>query len=215
MKPIHITISPTNDKLECGASRFLGNPDLPRGHGYPMYTDDEGDDYPYFFVCQINMEDIARYDTEGLLPHKGLLSFFAKIDRYIGFPDVADTVGGYISDADAVRVIYFPSTADMVETVLVDDNDEQSSPEEMRMEFGSAAEPLGEEHAMLAPPDHRPWETWDPPYEGHIILLQIDSCEGDGFVLNFMDWGVMDFLIAPEDLAARRFGNVRAIVLST
>ena len=35
------------------------------------------------------------------------------------------------------------------------------------------------------------------------------------FSLNFMDCGVLDFLISPEDLAACRFDNVRAIILST
>ena len=47
------------------------------------------------------------------------------------------------------------------------------------------------------------------------ILLQVDSFAGMDFNLNFMDCGVLDFLIAPEALWARDFSSVRAIVLST
>ena len=70
----------------------------------PMYVDEEGDEYPYFFVCQINLEEIASYDVENRLPHKGLLSFFAKIDYYMGYSDVYGDICGGISDVDSVKV---------------------------------------------------------------------------------------------------------------
>ena len=53
MKPIQLILSKPFGQLPAGASRFWGNPDLPEGTGYPMYVDDEGDEYPYLFVCQI------------------------------------------------------------------------------------------------------------------------------------------------------------------
>ena len=68
---------------------------------------------------------------------------------------------------------------------------------------------------LLAPPSHREWENWDHPFEDWLILLQIDSFDGKDFNLNFMDSGVLDFLISEKDLADRRFDNIRAIVLST
>lgn len=74
---------------------------------------------------------------------------------------------------------------------------------------------LSDEHMLFAPPSTREWETWDEPYEAWEILLQIDSFAGMDFNLNFMDFGVLDLLIDPEDLKRRRFDNVRAIVLST
>ena len=55
----------------------------------------------------------------------------------------------------------------------------------------------------------------EPPFEDWQILLQVDSFSGMDFDLNFMDFGVLDFLISPEDLAKRDFSSVRAIVLST
>ena len=53
------------------------------------------------------------------------------------------------------------------------------------------------------------------PFEDWVILLQIDSFEGKDFVLNFMDFGVLDFLISPKALEASDFSDVRGIVLST
>lgn len=215
MKPIHLILNRPFEKTAVGASRFWGNPDLPRGVSYPMYTDDEGDEYPYFFICQINLAEVAPFDTEHRLPASGLLSFFAKIDRYMGYFDAADSIGGSISAADAVRVLYFPSCEDMDEVVLVDDDNAPIAPDEMQIEYAHSTPPLSDEHILFAPPAHREWERWDSPCEDWEILLQIDSFEGMDFILNFMDFGVLDFLIAPEDLKNHRFDNVRAIVLST
>lgn len=51
MKPVRLKLSTVDQALPTGASRFWGNPDLPRGFDYPMYKDFEGDDVPYVFVC--------------------------------------------------------------------------------------------------------------------------------------------------------------------
>jgi Uncharacterized protein conserved in bacteria len=214
-KPIYLVLSKPYEKLAEGSSRFWGNPDLPEDTGYPTYTDDEGDDYPYFFICQINLADLAAFAPENPLPQKGLLSFFAKIDHYLGYMAATDGIQSHISEPDAVKVLYFPDTENLREVVLVDDNDQQTAPEEMAIGFANQIEPLADEHALFAAPTHREWETWDHPFEKWEILLQVDSFEGMDFSLNFMDCGVLDFLISPEDLAAARFDRTRAIVLST
>lgn len=215
MKPVHLTLHKPFEKLETGASRFWGNPDLPKDFDYPMYIDDEGDEYPYFFICQINLAELARFDADNPLPKSGLLSFFGKIDRYLGLFAATDCIGGSISPTDAVKVLWFPSCDDMNEVVLLDDDDRQVAPEEMQIAFSHSVPELSDEHMLFAPPEHREWETWDEPYEAWEILLQIDSFAGMDFNLNFMDFGVLDLLIDPEDLKRRRFDNVRAIVLST
>jgi uncharacterized protein YwqG len=215
MKPIYLNLHKPKMKLGVGASRFWGNPDLPEGVGYPMYVDEEGDGYPYFFVCQINLEEIASYDVENRLPHKGLMSFFAKIDYYMGYSDVYGDICGGISDVDSVKVLYFPDCSDMREVVLVDDDGTQTSPCELQILFSHDIEPLSEEHSLLALPTHREWETWDPPFEDWEILLQVDSFSGDDFDLNFVDYGVLNLLISPEDLKNQCYDRVRAIVLST
>lgn len=112
-----------------------------------------------------------------------------------------------------MRVFYFEDTRDMEQVVLIDDDDIPMAFHEMKIEC--TMEESLEDHFVMAEPTYREWETWDHPYEDWQILLQIDSCEGSDFALNFMDCGVLDFLIDPADLAARRFDRVRAIVLST
>lgn len=212
---IPLILSRPFEKTACGASRFWGNPDLPEGTDYPMYTDDAGELYPYVFLCQLNLEKLAPYDIENRIPHTGLLSFFAKIDHYMGYFADTDCIGGYVSGPDAVKVIYSPSVENMREAVILDEEEKPWSPEELEIKFSGNPDMPLEEHALFAPPAHREWETWDTPFEDWEILLQIDSFDGMDFHLNFMDCGVLDFLIDPKDLAAGKFDNVRAIVLST
>lgn len=215
LKPVHLILSRPFEKLGSGASRFWGNPDMPEGLEYPMYIDDEGDEFPYYFVCQINLSDLAAFAPDNPLPKSGLLSFFAKIDHYLGIMAAADGILGHISSPDDVKVMYFPSVDNMREVVIVDDEDKETTPKEMKIGFTRDFEPLGDDHALFAEPTHREWETWDHPFENWKILLQVDSFSGMDFNLNFMDFGVLDFLISPEDLRTGNFGQVRAIVLST
>lgn len=215
MKPIYLNLSKPFNELETAASRFWGNPALPEGMDYPQYIDDEGDQYPYVFLCQINLADLHAFSAENPLPATGLLLFFAKIDHYLGQFAATDCIGGAISNPQAVKIIYIHDCSDLREIVLVDDDDSPISPEEMEITFTHDHEPLGDDHSLFARPDHREWETWDHPYEDWLILLQIDSFSGMDFNLNFMDFGVLDFLISPCDLRTADFANVRAIVLST
>ncbi|MGM9804691.1 MAG: YwqG family protein [Muribaculaceae bacterium] len=218
MEPIYLKLSKPFKELNMAASRFWGNPALPQGVEYPQYIDDEGDEYPYVFICQINLADLKEFCGNGLdpLPPEGLLLFFAKIDHYLGYFADTDCIGGAISDPDAVKVMYFNNLDNLREVVLVDDKDQPMSPEEMEIHFTSQHEPLNDDdHCLFARPDHREWESWDHPYEDWQILLQIDSFAGMDFNLNFMDFGVLNFLISPDDLRRADFSNVRAIVLSS
>lgn len=215
MNPVRLVLSKPFDKIPHGASRFWGNPDLPEGTPYPMYIDDEGDEYPYFFVCQINLQDLAVFAPDVPLPKTGLLSFFAKIDHYLGRFAATYGLAGYVSDPDDVRVIFTPDTSDLHEVILVDDDDEPTSPAEMAISFTRSPEPLSDEHELFANPTHREWETWEHPFEDWDILLQVDSFDGMDFQLNFMDCGVLDFLISPKALAEADFSGVRGIILST
>ena len=84
MQPIQLLLSQPSEPIAPCASRFWGNPDLPADMDYPTYMDSEGQPCEYQFICQINLAEVAPYDTQQRLPHKGLLSFFAKIDHYLG-----------------------------------------------------------------------------------------------------------------------------------
>ncbi len=215
MTPVYLLPSRPSGKLPKGSSKFWGNPDLPSGCSFPSYIDCEGVSRPYFFICQINLEDFSRYDTDCLLPHVGLLSFFAKIGCHLGHYDEEECIGGTISEADAVKVMYLPDSETLKETAVPEIYMYHPVPDELGISFSLDPAESQEEHALFAPPTHRPWETWDHPFEDRQILLQVDSFEGDDFVLNFMDVGVLDFLISPSDLKSRNFSDVRAIVLSS
>ena len=215
MNPIRLKIQIPENKIALGHSRFWGNPDLPIGVDYPMYIDEDGDQYPYFFICQINLEQLASFAPNNPLPHTGLLSFFAKIDHYIGYSTADYKIGGHVSNQDAVKVLYFPTTNTLREVILVDEEDNQTSPNELEICFTTDMGKLEDEHILFAEPTHREWETWESPFEDWTILLQIDSFEGKDFQLNFMDFGVMDFLISPISLKKHDFSNVRGIILST
>lgn len=218
IRPIYLKLSEPNTPVPPCASRFWGNPDLPQGFDYPTYTDCNGAIRPYVFICQINLQEVAPYDTENRLPHKGLLAFFAKIECYLGYDDDVTYIGSCISAEDDVRVLYFPDTHSYTfkEAILEDKDGESLAPAGLSIGFThTIKEEYLDEHALFAPPVHREWETWDPPYEDWQILLQVDSFEGTDFNLNFMDCGVLAFLIAPDDLKAKCFSHVRAIVLSS
>ena len=223
-KPIKLTLERPYDKVSRCGSRFWGNPDLPVGYGYPSFEDEDGEPFEYQFVCQINLADIAEFDPEGLLPHKGLLSFFAKIDRYLGHFDNGTSLGLALGGPDDVKVLYFPDVveaaddvnAGFAELVLVDDDEQPLNPREWGIRFNVPdSADYADDHALLAEPVHREWEDWDEPCSGWRILLQVDSCFAEDYELNFIDCGVLDFLISPEDLAAARFDRVRGQILST
>lgn len=85
---IRITTSLTEGSLQ-GKSHWWGFPDLPDGVEFPLLQDN-GDDYDgegellMTFICQIKLDEIAGYDEENLLPHKGMLYFFADLDYFLG-----------------------------------------------------------------------------------------------------------------------------------
>ena len=95
---IKISTHDTDSELY-GKSKWWGCPDLPKGVPYPCYEpipdymaddehiadydEDESED-TLTFICQINLQDIAPYDVEGLLPHTGMLYFFAQLDYFMG-----------------------------------------------------------------------------------------------------------------------------------
>lgn len=215
-EPIYLTPCMPFEKLDVCASRFWGNPALPSPDDYPFYEDENGDEIAYTFICQINLADLHAEFPENPLPSRGLLLFFGKINHYLGRYSSGYCIGGAISDADDVKVLYYPETDGFDEVVILDDDDCEISPKELEIKFSDKmSEVTMEDHALFARPDHREWETWDEPFEDWEILLQIDSFARMDFNLNFMDCGVLDFLIAQKDINLAKFDNVRAVVLST
>lgn len=106
---IKITTSLTECSLQ-GKSHWWGFPDLPDGVEFPLLQDND-DDYDgegellMTFICQIKLDEIAGYDEENLLPHKGMLYFFADLDYFLGDMEApAEGLGFW--PQEAFKVIY-------------------------------------------------------------------------------------------------------------
>lgn len=200
MKAIRIKFSESNDDLT-GKSKWWGAPDLPEDWEYPDMPDDEAEPTPLTFICQINCADLAPYDPEGQLPHEGMLYFFAAIDEYMndeGFEcPFHNGIGEW--DNNAFKVLYTPSTDDLSPYEITwDDGTPTYLPAEA-ISF-KEGEPFSDDFRLLGMPY---FQDVQEGYYDYINLLQID--EEDRWGLRLYDCGIINFLIRPEDLKARRF----------
>lgn len=195
---IRISLSQTESRLFC-CSKWWGDPDMPKDMQYPMMTDDNGEEYPLTFVCQIDCADIAELDTEGLLPKEGMLYFFAALDEYLGY-DVPFHNGIGELPKGAVKVKYTkqvnPETFESY--IMVDEDDEPLAMPALKMEFSQCGD-QEDDLKILGQPfsaDAR------DAFPGFVSLLQIDS-EGDTIEgLRLYDCGLLNILISPEHLKA-------------
>ena len=120
---ISIQTQPAEENL-LGQSKWWGFPDLPEELDWPSVpVNDDGDVYddPLTFICQIRCEELAPFDPEGLLPHTGMLWFFASLDYFLGNPDaVCPGMGEW--EYPYFRVLYSDDLDSLHEhTLLYDD----------------------------------------------------------------------------------------------
>ena len=198
MKAIKINFRKSNN--ECfGQSKWWGAPDLPEDWEYPEMPDEDGT--PLTFICQINCADLAPFDPEGQLPHEGMLYFFAALDEYMMDEGAECPFHNGIGewDNDAFKVLYTPSTDNLSPYELTwDDGTPAYLPAEaISFEVG---EPFSDDFRLLGMPYFQDVQNG---YYDYLNLLQID--ENDDWGLRLYDCGMINFLIRPEDLKARRF----------
>jgi hypothetical protein len=86
-----------------GQSKIGGQPDLPEDFAWPCEDDDE--DMPMAFLCQINLADVHEHDLEGKLPAKGMLWFFTIAD--------GDRAYSYEIDCDTTKVHFLAEPGDL------------------------------------------------------------------------------------------------------
>ncbi len=211
---IKLTFPNTSAGRILGDSHFWGMADLPKNTLYPETIFTDGEEQfadPMMLVCQIKCEEIAPFDKDNLLPHSGLLSFFAAIDFYLEHEDVdADGYNGIGEwSRDMFRVIWSEDTSDL-HTHFVNDDD--------GMPYGLKAEAIKFDYC---PEQNDGFKMLGKPYYDEVLeqtapdlisLLQID--ESDEWNLRFYDCGMLNFLISKEDLEARRFDRVRCYLHS-
>lgn len=207
---IKITTSPTEDPL-FGQSKWWGEPDMPETLAYPeaLVTED-GDSWqdPLTFVCQIRLEDIAALDPEGLLPHEGMLYFFAALDYFLGDIEAPSYPGMGQWQPQHFRVLYAPSCEALhTHHVFAADGTPANLPAEAITFTASDADNDGQRLLGL------PYiEDVREAMPGMLSLLQVD--EDDRWGLTFHDCGTLNFLIRPDDLKRRQWDKVACYLFS-
>lgn len=184
-----------------GKSKWWGEPDLPEDMDYPyVRIEEEDQEYadPMTFICQIRCEDLKPFDSEGRLPHNGMLWFFATIDYYLGDIDSAVYAGMGEWDKNNFKVLYSPDAENLVtHSIRYEDGTPAGlEAEEIIFEEGESADGT----RLLGSPF---FEEVRQEMPDMVSLLQID--ENDDWRLIFHDCGMLNFLIRQEDLASRDF----------
>lgn len=197
---IRITTHET-DRCLTGCSHWWGAPDLPEDIPYPCEEiwDADGIYYaPLTFVCQIRCSDIAELDPDNMLPHRGMLYFFAPIDYFLGEYDSPLDVHG------APAVIYTEKEDGLRPYVMCWEGTDESifRPAE-EMVFTGAGSVRGDGHILLGEPYQ---DEISDAHPGCMSLLQID--EEDRWGLRFHDCGMYYFLISEGNLRLRRWERV-------
>lgn len=199
---IKIITRPTTDDL-CGRSHWWGAPDLPPHTPYPYVTIGEGTDDPYdeplTFLCQIRCSDIAPFDPQGLLPHTGMLWFFAPLDYFLGQSDSP------LDHHSPPVVLYSPSTAGLTPyDIHWEGTDESIFRPAEAIVFSQADAEVGDGILMLGSPYQHEIHQQHPH---DICLMQID--EDDRWGLRFYDCGMYYLFISPDRLRNADFSNIQ------
>lgn len=197
-------------------ARAGGEPDLPSESDWPR-----GRAGPLDFVAQIPLEQVAPLDVHDRLPASGLLSFFVGhfVDDATGELEIESAVlhipaeqavsarrppkGAWKSKGRALSfrplAMLPPYGSRIFQTDRVDGRYVEA------YDGRAGREGVGSPQAMLG---------FDRPFEAKlgaddVILLRVDH-DGD-IPYDFEEMSVAYFVIMKADLAARRWGSVRAI----
>ena len=196
---IKLSLQHTERILFC-SSKWWGDPDMPENMQYPTINvteDGESYDYPLTFLCQINCEDIAAFDPEGLLPHEGMLYFFAALDKWLGYDSPTENGEGEWSKGHFVvkyaKSINFET---FQSCMMVDDEGNALTEREMEIAFSQCDDSENCIKLLGVPSSSEVVEK----YEGLTNLLQI--VRDANLELEFN--GQLNLLIKPSDL---HFGN--------
>ncbi len=200
MKPIRIETRSTTEDL-VGKSHWWGAPDMPEDMTYPYEMIEDGDSSypePLTFVCQIRLKDIAELDKDNLLPHTGMLYFFAPIDYHLGYIDSP-------LDYHTKPVVLYTEQENNLKPYELtwDDTGESVFMPAEAIRFIEGPEEMGFCHAMLCKPST---DEIADAHPGCIALLQVD--EDDRWGLRFYDMGTYYVLIPKEALRARDWSAV-------
>ena len=184
---------------------------MPDDLDYPELTvSEDGDCWqdPLTFICQIRCEELAACDPEGLLPHTGMLYFFAAIDYFFGDIDAPSYPGMGVWQPEYFRVLYSP-THEALHTHHIVQEDGTSAALSAEAITFSRCDENGDGLRLLGLPYI---EDVREDMPGMLSLLQVD--ENDRWGLTFHDCGTLNFLLTPDNLRARQWGKTQCYLFS-
>ena len=173
-------------------------------------TDEDGETYddPLTFVCQIRCDDIAALDSEGQLPHEGMLYFFAAIDYFLGDIETPAYPGMGQWQQKYFRVLYSPTCDDLhTHHTTYSDGTPATLPAEA-ITFTACSD--DDDGLRLLGQPYIEEVRQDMP--GMLSLLQVDEC--DRWQLTFHDCGTLNFLLSPNNLRARKWNKTECYLFS-
>lgn len=140
---VKINLNRTETELFC-SSKWWGDPDFPLDTEYPVFpVEEEGEsyDYPLTFLCQIDCEDLARFDPENRLPHEGMFYVFAAVDAYAGYESpIENGPGEWPKGQVVVKYTKHINFETFRASILVDDEDQPLTEPALKMSFESCGE---------------------------------------------------------------------------
>ena len=200
---IRLTVKETDKVLFCG-SKWWGDPDMPEAMEYPMT-----EDYPLTFVCQINCEDIAKFDPEGKLPHEGMLYFFAALDQWLGYESPLENgIGEWPKGHFVVKYAKEVNFETFRSCIMVDEDDNPITEPEREIVFSECADDA-DGIKLLGVPFY---EEIRMEYPDMINLLQLD--EDDELCMRFYDCGMVNLIMKESDLKFRNWKKTKAYLHS-
>ncbi|MDJ0754492.1 MAG: YwqG family protein [Ardenticatenaceae bacterium] len=211
-------------KLDIGASKIGGLPDLPPNVSWP---DNNG--MPMSFVAQFNMSSVTALDSTGLLPSTGMLYFFFLIhgEAPTGISGKVLHLEGELRRTHppaelpkedrfiacevemATRITLPPSDSDEID-VLKLTREERDRYDEVWWQI------MPDGISLLGHPIPVQWGGWmqetlrtcsdDEPAAAWQLLLQVDSDRNAGMMWG--DMGSIYFWIREKDLKAQNFASI-------
>lgn len=192
-----IYLNKTEGAPMLGASKLLGNPDVPDHFEWPSIID-EDDIYDLTFMGQLNLRDLSALCPGNPLPKSGMLYFFYDLDAMAFSP----------FDETAARVIFTASNDGLEELCLQDEDGNDLSDPPIKLNISSSRD-KGCGHKLFGLPDGYTSEKYPRPIEDWVMLLQLESSED----IEFEDGGSLCFFIHPEKLEKADFSDVRVMIV--
>lgn len=113
-------------------SKIGGTPAVSSDFKWPCFklrgeNEKDSEVIPLSFLAQIRLKDICSYDTDGILPNHGVLSFFYELETMCWGDD--------ISDQGCSRVYYFPIEEELCSMEIPEGINEENIIPEIPIDF--------------------------------------------------------------------------------